>query len=394
MDELDGNIVNDRIATAFSVYTGLQGVAVLVVLPLLVLVLDMCCWGRQRGGGGRHADSTSAGQLVRWSMRWLIVVATAVSSFSVMQSWCVALVQTAHGVARDTAVLSVLEVDMAGIKNLMHAGLLFGTLSLFAQDRNARYFLLLLWGFLLMTVAVFAVAGEQVAVLVGMASAVTVGDKLYMAISVVLLLLLGIMLALFPLFYKAVGFDTKPANDVIAAQQQPHIQPQTRQRTWLMAALVAEAVVFGLQRLLLAIDNFNGSSGDDSRKNPAQFMAQIIGAYGFALHRAFIIGTGFSGAVRGDLRYIKIFIYGNSIFAVFHTCELIVGLALAHAPAANIFLDTVNIVSLTASIIAAVVLHRYLVELRGELAREPWFALPSSTHSDEIVYHYCLFLIL
>ena len=54
---------------------------------------------------------------------------------------------------------------------------------------------------------------------------------------------------------------------------------------------------------------------DDSFGSAYSFVSYAMGMYTYALHRAFVVGTGWAGALRWDKRLVLILVFANCVFA-------------------------------------------------------------------------------
>jgi len=203
--------------------------------------------------------------------------------------------------------------DILGLQNLMHGGFFFGVTGLYLRTRNGRFFYLPLFGYLLMLVSSLTSAVVQTFQLRHGFNYVG-----YLLVALLFSALLGWSTFLLVRVKNTVGISRKPSADKIYVPDDRRLLAMTR-RLKLAIYLecgyyVALMVVTAVVRIQLAV----------VEETPLfQFLQGFIMSYTMSLHRAFIIGTGYSGAVKGDRRLLLIFFFANIIFALFFAMNLL-----------------------------------------------------------------------
>lgn len=195
----------------------------------------------------------------------------------------------------------------------MHGGFFFGVTALYLRTRNGRFFYLPLFGYLLMLISALTSSFVQSFQLRhGL-------DYLgYLVVCVVFAALLSWCMFLLVRVKATIGISRKPSAEKIHVPNDRRLLVLTRRLKFAVYLeclyYVVLMLVTGLVRVRLAI----------VEETPLfQFLQGFVMSYTMSLHRAFILGTGYSGAVKGDRRLLLIFFFANVVFALFFAMNLL-----------------------------------------------------------------------
>lgn len=258
-----------------------------------------------------------------------------------------------------------LRSDIMGLQNMMHGGFFFGVISLYLRTRNGRFFYLPIFGYVLMLVASLACSGVQVFQLqhgweyLGMLA-------VPVAFSILLILNLFFLIRV----KNKVGISRKPSAEKITVPGDRRLLVLTQR---LKVAIYLECLYYLGYMVAVAIVRIKLAVVEETYL--FQFLQGFIMSYTMSLHRAFVIGTGYSAAIKGDRRLLLIFFFANVVFALFFAINLgakvVEGVFVKDPQGISAALLFLQIVVLLVSAYHAHSLRAYLAELIEEKEEAP-----------------------